>query len=111
MDPAEPTPADATDAALDRLGKLVAAGAPPGRVTQAVGEIVAGWADEPDVDAGVARARVERLWDSLSKDAADLQEQIGDATEADARALAGAKRMLAAMQAAVAALAAAHERL
>ena len=76
-----------------------------------VGEIVAGWATEPDVDAGVARARVERLWDSLSKDAADLQEQIGDASGADTRALAGAKRMLAALQAAVAALAAAHERL
>lgn len=108
MDPAEPSP---TDAALDRLGKLVAAGAPPGRVTQAVGEIVAGWADEPDVDAAVARARVERLWDSLSKDAADLQEQIGDTTEADARALAAAERMLAALHAAVAALATSHERL
>lgn len=108
MDHTEPSP---TDAALDRLGKLAAAGAPPGRVSEAVGEIVAGWATEPDVDAGVARARVERLWDSLSKDAADLQEQIGDASGADTRALAGAKRMLAALQAAVAALAAAHERL
>lgn len=107
-DPTEPSP---TDAALDRLGKLVAAGSPPERVTGTVGEIVAGWADEPDVDAAVARARVERLWDSLSKDAADLQEQIADATGADARALAAAERVLAAMQAAVAALAAAHERL
>lgn len=111
MVPAEPAPIDATDVALDRLGKLVAAGAAPGRVTQAVGEIVAGWADEADVDAAVARARVERLWDSLSKDAADLQERIGDAVGADARALAAAERMLAALHAAVAALAAAHERL
>ena len=111
MVPAEPAPIDATDAALDRLGKLVAAGAAPGRVTQAVGEIVAGWAGEADVDAAVARARVERLWDSLSKDAADLQEQIGDAAGTDARALAAAERMLAALHAAVAALAAAHDRL
>lgn len=108
MDHTEPSP---TDAALDRLGKLAVAGAPPGRVSEAVGEIVAGWATEPDMDAGVAQARIERLWDSLSKDAADLQEQIGDATGADTRALAGAKRMLAALQAAVAALAAAQERL
>lgn len=100
-----------TDAALDRLGRLVAAGTPPERVTRAVGEIVVGWAGEPDMDAGAARARVELLWDSLSKDAADLEAQISDDPGADGRAVAGARRALAAMQAAVAALAAAHGRL
>ena len=108
MDPTDPSP---TDDALAQLGKLTAAGASPARVTQAVGEIIAGWALEADMDAATAQARIERLRDSVSKDAAELQEQISDATEADAQAQAGAKRMLAAMQATVTALAAAHERL
>ncbi len=108
MDPTEPSP---VDAALAHLGRLTAAGTPPERVIQTVGEIVAGWAGEPDMDAETARARTERLWDSLSKDAADLEEQISDTAGPDVQALAGAKRMLAALQAAVAALAAAHERL
>ena len=108
MEPADPSP---VDAALSRLGALTTAGAPPERVVATVGEIVSSWAGEPDMDAEAARARTERLWDSLSKDAADLHEQISDADGADAGALAGAKKMLAALQAAVAALAAAHERL
>lgn len=108
MDAAEPS---AVDAALAQLGRLTAAGTAPERVIQAVGEIVAGWAGEPDMDAETARARAERLWDSVSKDAADLEEQISDTDRPDAHALAEAKRVLAALQAAVAALAAAHERL
>lgn len=110
--PPEPSPADD---ALALLGKLAAAGAPPARVTQAVGEIVAGWAGEPDMDAGAAQARIERLWDSLGKDAADLQESISDAPEGGgpgaAQALTAARRTLAALNAAITALAAAHERL
>ena len=107
----EPTALSPLDAALAQLGALAAAGAPPERVVQAVGEIVAGWAAEADMDTFTAKARVERLWDSVSRDAADLEEQIGDAAGTDAGSLAGARRMLAAMQAAVTALAAAHERL
>ncbi len=108
MDSTGPSP---IDDALDRLGKLAAAGASPESVTQAVGEIVAGWALEADMDSGAAQARIERLWDSLSKDAAELEEQISDAAGTDALALAGAKRMLAALHATVLALVAAHERL
>ncbi len=101
----------ATDAALMRLGALASAGATADAVTRAVGEIVAGWAAAEDADIGTAMARIELLWDSVSRDAADLQEQIGLATEADARSLAEAARRLAAMRAAVSALAAAHGRL
>lgn len=109
MDPAEPSP---TEDALVHLAKLTAAGAPPERITEAVGDIVAGWASEADMDAAAAQARIERLWDSVSKDATELDEQISDAAPgADAQALAGAKRTLTALQAAVTALAAAHERL
>lgn len=99
------------DAALARLGSLTAAGTPPERVIQAVGEIVAGWAGEPDMNPEIARARTELLWDSVSKDAAELEEQIGDASGPDTPGLGEARRVLAAMQAAVAALAAVHERL
>ena len=99
------------EAALAHLGELAAAGVPPERIIQAVGEIVASWASEADMDADAAQARIERLWDSVGKDAAELEEQINDATGADARALAGAKRTLAALQAAALALATAHERL
>ena len=109
MDSAEP-PSPVEDA-LARLGRLAVAGAAPERVTAAVGEIVAGWASEDGMDPRAAQARIERLWDSVSTDAAELQAQISDATGADTQALAGAKRALAALQAAVAALAAAHERL
>ncbi len=97
--------------AFAQLGKLIIAGASPDWVVQEVGTIVASWAAEPEMDSGVAQARIERLWDSLSKDAADLQEQIADAEGGDAQALAQAKRVLAAMTAAVTALAAAHERV
>ena len=108
MDAADPSP---LDAALAQLGALAAAGASPARMAQAVGEVVAGWAAEPDMDALTARLRVEHLWDSLGRDAAGLEEQVNNADGADRPALAGAKRSLAALQAAVAALAAAHERL
>ena len=75
-----------------------------------IGEMVAGWAAE-GVDAATAHARVERLWDSLSKDAADLQEQIGDVGGGNAGMLAQARRVLAALDAAVAALTAVSARL
>ena len=103
----EPGPAELL---LIEVGRLATAGAAPDRVTETVGVMVAGWADEADMDAQVARVRVEHVWDSLSKDAADLQEAIADADDSG-QALAGAKRTLAALQAAVAALAAAHDRL
>lgn len=108
MEPVAPSP---LDDALAELGRLATAGAGPERVTQAVGAIVAGWAEEAEVDAGVAQARIERLWDSLGKDAADLEAAISDTDDADQQALTGAQRTLAALQAAIAALAAAHERL
>lgn len=108
MAPTAPSP---FDDAVAHLGRLAAAGAPPERVTQAVGEMVAGWAAEAGMDAATAQARIERLWDSLGKDAAGLEEQINDVAGADARVLAEARRVLAALQAAVTALAAAHERL
>lgn len=109
MDPGAPSP---LDDALAHLGGLAAAGAAPERVTRVVGEVVAGWAAEADMDAATARTRIERLWDSLGNDAAGLEEQINDAAAgADTHALAQARRVLAALQAAVAALAAAHERL
>ncbi len=108
MDPAAPTP---LDDALAQLGKLVAAGVAPERITQEVGAIIASWASEADMDAATAQDRIEQMWDGFGKDAADLQAAISDADQGDAGALAGAERTLAALQAAVAALAAAHERL
>ena len=108
MTPAEPSP---LDDALARLGAMAQAGASPERIEQAVGDIVAGWALEADMDPATALARIERLWDSASKDASELEERINDAGAADAKALAGAKRMLAAFHATTAALAAAHEQL
>ena len=103
----EPEPAELL---LIEVGRLAAAGAAPDRVTETVGVMVAGWADEADMDAQAARIRVEQVWDSLSKDASDLQEAIADA-EGGGPALTAAKRTLAALQAAVAALAAVHDRL
>ncbi len=97
--------------ALAQLGELIAAGASPDRITEEVGTIIASWAAEPEMDGGVAQVRIERLWDSISKDAADLQEQIADAEGGNIEALTQAQRVLAAMNAAVTALAAAHKRL
>lgn len=96
---------------LAEVGRMAVAGAAPDRVTELVGATIAGWAEEADMDMLTARIRVEQAWDSLSKDAADLQEAIGDADGGNGQALVGAKRSLAALQAAVAALAAAHDRL
>ena len=107
---AQPEGPSAVEAALERLGKLVAAGAAPDKVTGAVGEIVAGWAGEPDMDAAAAQDRVGQMWDSLTKDEADLEAAISDAGEGDAASLGMAWRMKAALQAAIRALAAAAER-
>lgn len=111
MAPDPSSPPSPTDAALARLGKLAASGTPPERVAQEVGEMIAAWAEEDGMDAAAARDRVELLWDSVSKDAADLEEAINDADGGGAQDLANARRALAAMQAAVATLAAAHGRL
>lgn len=109
--PGEPS---AAEAALGQLGKLVTAGAPPDTVTRAVGEIIAGWAGEADMDAATARDRISGMWDSLTKDEADLQEAISDAGVgeggSDAASLSMAQRTQAALQAAIQALAAAAER-
>ncbi len=91
------------------LSRLAAAGAPAARIAQEVGAIVAGWASEPDMAGVVAQARIESLWDGFTRDAAELQEQIGDAAGPDHQALA--RRQLAALQAVAAALLAAHGRL
>lgn len=96
--------------ALAELSKLTAAGAAPDKVIEAVGRLIAGWAEEPDMNGAVVQARIGTLWDSTTKDAAELEEQISDATGADAASLAGAKRMLAALRAATRALTAANER-
>ena len=108
MDSPDPSP---TDDALARLSKLTVAGTPPERVVQEVGEMVAAWAGEAEMDAATAQERIGLLWDSMSKDAADLEEAISDADGTEGEDLASAKRVLAAMQAAVNALAAAHGRL
>ncbi len=106
--PEEPSP---VETALEQLGKLAMAGAAPDTVVQAVGGIVAGWAGEADMDAAAAaQVRVGQMWDSLTKDAADLEEAISDAGEGNAASLALARRMLAALRAAIRALAAASER-
>ena len=102
---------DPTDEALDALLKLVTAGAPPDRVVQTVGTMIAAWAEESDMTPATAQSRIERLWDVLGKDADDLQASISDAEGNGGPALTAANRSLAAMQAAVAALAAAHARL
>lgn len=107
------TPADgppAAELALERLGRLISAGTAPDAVIQAVGEIIAGWADEPDMDAGTAQARITQIWDSLTKDEADLEAAISDAGDSGPAGLAPARRMQAAMQAAIQAFAAAAER-
>lgn len=98
------------EAALGQLGKLITAGAAPDAVVRAVGEIVAGWAGEADMDAAAAQVRVGQMWDSLTKDTADLEEAISDAGEGGAASLAMAQRMLAALRAAIQALGAASER-
>lgn len=105
--PGEPSP---VETALEQLGKLAMAGTAPDTVVQAVGGIVAGWAGEADMDAAAAQVRVGQMWDSLTRDAADLEEAISDAGEGNAASLALARRMLAALRAAIRALAAASER-
>ncbi len=100
----------AAELALERLGQLVQAGAAPDAVIRTAGEIIAGWADEPDIDAATAQARIGGIWDSLTKDEADLEAAISDAGDGDAAGLVLARRMQAALQAAIQAFAAAAER-
>ena len=107
---APPEGPSAVEAALERLGKLAAAGAAPDTVTGTVGEIVAGWAGETDMDAAAAQDRIGQMWDSLTKDEADLEAAISDAGEGDGASLAAARRMRAALQAAIRALALVSER-
>ena len=107
---AQPGVPDAVEAALERLGRLTVAGASPDAVTQMVGEIVAGWAGEADMDAATAQARIGQMWDSLTKDEADLEEAINDAGEGHGASLEMARRMGAALQAAIRALATLAER-
>ena len=107
MTPEQPAPASG---ALAELAKLTSAGTPPDKVTEAVGRIIAGWAEEPDMDAAEVQSRIGLLWDGTTKDTAELEEQISDTEGADAASLASAKRVLAALRAATRALAAAHER-
>ena len=107
-EPTEPSPLDEAQA---RLSKLAAAGAPPARVTLEVGELIAGWASEADMAGVTAQARIERLWDGFTRDASELQEQISDADRLETAALGLARRQLAALQAIVAALQAAHDHL
>ncbi len=107
----EPPEATPMEEAQARLSKLAAAGAPAARVTLEVGDLVAGWASEADMAGVTAVARMEALWDGFTREAAELQEQISDAEGSESQALELAQRQLAALQAIVAALQAAHERL
>ena len=107
----EPTDATPMDEAQARLSKLAAAGAPAARVTLEVGDLVAGWASEAEMAGVTALARMEALWDGFTREASDLQEQISDAEGSGNAALELAQRRLAALQAIVTALQAAHERL
>ena len=107
----DPIPLSPTEDALDQFSRLATAGASPARIAEAAGRIVAVWAVEPDMNASAAQARIEEIWDSIGKDAADLEQQIGDTTDPDAAALVAARRTLASLQATVAILAAAHARL
>lgn len=93
------------------LSRLAAAGAPAARIAQEVGAIVAGWASEPDMAGATAQAWIEGLWDGFTRDAAELQEQIGDDAGLDHQALTLARRQLAALRAVAAVLLAAHGRL
>ena len=102
---------DALVGALEHLSKLISARMAPDRIAMAIGAMVAAWALEPDMDPAAAQHRVGLLWDSVSKDAADLQEQIADAEGATPQAASDARRALATMNAIVAALAAVNERL
>ncbi len=102
---------DPTDDALNALLKLTTAGALPDRVVQTIGSMIAAWAEESDMTPATAQSRIERLWDVLGKDADDLQASISDADGHEGPALTAASRSLAALQAAVATLAAAHARL
>lgn len=108
VEPTEPSP---LHDAQERLSKLAAAGVPVARVTLEVGELISGWASEMDMAAAVAQARIDLLWDGFTRDAAELQEQISDAGDADTPALTLARRQLAALQAIVVALEAAHAKL
>jgi len=108
---AENTEPSSLEAAQARLSGLAAAGVPPARVTVEVGDVVSGWASEMDVDATAAQARVDQLWDGFTRDAAELQEQISDAAGPEAPTPELARRQLAALQAIVAALEAAHASL
>ncbi len=104
----EETGASSLEEAQAHLTRLAAAGASPARITGEVGALVAGWASEMDMAGSTAQARIERLWDGFTRDAAELQEQIGDADRPGSQALTLARQQLAALQAIVAALEAAH---
>ena len=107
MTSGDPTP---IDDALAHLSRLTMAGTAPDKVTAAIGTMIAGWAGEADMDAATVQARIGQLWDSTTKDAAELEEQISDADGGDPIARGAARRVLAALRAATRALAAAHER-
>ncbi len=107
----EATDATPMEDAQARLSTLAAAGAPAARVTLEVGDLVAGWASEADMASVTAVARMEALWDGFTREASELQEQISDAEGSGSQALELAHRQLAALQAIVTALQAAHERL
>ena len=90
------------------LSRLAAAGTSPDRITAEIGALIADWASEMEMAGSTAQARIERLWDGFTRDAAELQEQIDDADGPGTQELALAQRQLAALQAIVAALEAAH---
>ncbi|MGI4955705.1 MAG: hypothetical protein ACRYGM_28180 [Janthinobacterium lividum] len=95
----------AFEAALGSLAAFIATGPAPDRVIQAIGAMIAGWADEPEMSEDVMQLRVERLWDSFSRDASDLQAQLADAEDAETPELGRGRRVLAALDAAVMVLA------
>jgi hypothetical protein len=95
----------AFEAALGSLAAFVATGPAPDRVIEAIGAMIAGWAEEPEMSDDVMQMRVERLWDSFSRDAADLQAQLADAEGTEGVEVNRGRRVLVALDAAVMVLA------
>ena len=96
--------------AVQALSALIATGPAPDQVTEAMGALVAGWADEPDMSTDVMLNRVESLWDGFSTEAAALQEQLSDVGDGNPAELNRGHRVLAALNTAVATLAAISSR-
>ena len=100
----------ALDQAASELNGLIETGPPADQVIAAVGALVAGWADEADMSREIMLDRVERLWDGITTQAAALQEQLADSENGTGPEHARGQRVLVALNAAAATLAAVSAR-